>query len=410
MTNKMKRIVLAYSGGLDTSVILKWLKEKYKVPVIALLADLGQGEDLEDAKEGASKIGAEKVVVKDLKERFAKDFVFKGLCANAIYEDKYLLATALSRPLIAESLVEVAKKEKADAVAHGCTGKGNDQVRFEISIAALEPDIKVLAPVREWELKTREEEMEYAKKHNIPLKTTKESPYSIDKNLWGVSIECGVLEDPWKEPPEEIYQLTTSPEKAPDKATYLEIGFENGISKKIDSKDYKPVDLIAKLNEVGGVNGVGRVDHIESRVVGIKSREIYEAPAGRILYLAHKEMENLTLTRQTLEFKALVDKKYSELIYSGMWHSPLKKALDEFVEKTQEGVTGTVKLKLYKGKCVVVGRKSPYSLYSQALATYGKGDIFDQKLAKGFIEILGLPLKVKAKIAPPPKGGKGEII
>ncbi len=403
MANRIKKIVLAYSGGLDTSVILRWLKERYKVPVIALLADLGQGEDLADAKERATKIGAEKVIVKDLKEKFVRDFVFKGLCANAIYEDKYLLATALSRPLIAESLVEVAKEEKADAVAHGCTGKGNDQVRFEISIAALAPDTKVLAPVREWELKTREEELDYAKKLNVPLKTTKESPYSIDKNLWGVSIECGVLEDPWAEPPEEIYQLTTSPEKAPDEPTYLEIYLENGVPKKIDGREYKPVDLIAKLNEIGGANGVGRVDHIESRVVGIKSREIYEAPAGRILYLAHKEMENLTLTHQTLEFKAMVDKKYSELIYNGMWHSPLKRALDAFIEKTQENVTGTVRLKLYKGDCIVVGRKSPYSLYSQALATYGKGDIFDQKLAKGFIEILGLPLKVQAKIAPPPK-------
>jgi argininosuccinate synthase len=398
MANKISKIVLAYSGGLDTSVILKWLQEKYKVPAIALLADLGQGADLADAKESATKIGAEKVVVKDLKEKFVRDFVFKGLQANAIYEDKYLLATALSRPLIAESVVKVAKEEKADAVAHGCTGKGNDQVRFELSIAALAPDMKVLAPVREWELKTREEEMEYAKKHNLPLKTTQKSPYSIDKNLWGVSIECGVLEDPWKEPPEEIYQLTTSPQKAPDKPTYLEIDFKDGIPKKIDGKEYKPVDLIAKLNKIGGANGVGRVDHIESRIVGIKSREIYEAPAGSILYLAHKEMENLTLTRQTLEFKALVDKKYSELIYGGLWHSPLKKALDAFVEKTQEGVTGTVRLKLYKGNCIVVGRKSPYSLYSPALATYGKGDIFDQRLAKGFIEILGLPLKVNSKI------------
>lgn len=398
MTKKIKKIVLAYSGGLDTSVILKWLQEKYEVPVIALLADLGQGEDLEDAKERAVKIGTEKVIVKDLKERFVKDFVLKGLQANAIYEDKYLLATALSRPLIAESLVETAREEGADALAHGCTGKGNDQVRFEISIAALAPDMEVLAPVREWELKTREEEMDYAVKHGIPLQTTGKSPYSIDKNLWGGAIECGILEDPWQEPPEEIYQLTTSPEKAPDKATYLEINFEDGIPKKIDGKEYTPVDLITKLNEIGGANGVGRVDHIESRVVGIKSREIYEAPAGRILYLAHKEMENLTLTRQTLQFKEMVDKKYSELIYNGMWHSPLRKALDGFIEKTQEGVTGIVRFKLYKGNCIVVGRKSPYSLYSQALATYGKGDIFDQKLAKGFIELLGLPIKVKARI------------
>jgi argininosuccinate synthase len=398
MVKKIEKIVLAYSGGLDTSVILKWLQEKYKVPVVAFLADVGQGEDLKSAADRAAKIGAEKVIVKDLKEKFTTDFVLRSLQANAIYENKYLLATALSRPLIAESMVEVAQAEEATAVAHGCTGKGNDQVRLEISMCALAPELEVLAPIREWELKTREEEIDYAEKHHIPLEVTKKSPYSIDKNLWGISIECGILEDPWKEPPEEIYQLTVSPEKAPDKPTYLELYFEDGIPRKIDGKEYKPVDLIAALNKAAGANGIGRVDHIESRVVGIKSREIYEAPAGRVLYLAHKEMENLTLTRQTLEFKALVDKKYGELIYSGMWHSPLKSALDEFIEKTQKKVTGTVRIKLYKGNCVVVGRKSPYSLYSQALATYGEGDIFDQKLAKGFIEILGLPIKVEAKL------------
>jgi argininosuccinate synthase len=395
---KIRRIVLAYSGGLDTSVILKWLQDRYNAQVIAVVADLGQGRDLEIVRKSAIETGASKVIIKDLNERFVKDFIFRALCANAIYEDKYLLATALSRPLISEVLVEVAKAEGADVIAHGCTGKGNDQVRFEISIAALAPNLNVLAPIREWELGSRQEEIEYAKGYGIPLSVTKESPYSIDRNLWGASIECGVLEDPWSEPPEDVYQMTVSPENAPDNPTYLEIYFKDGIPKRINGKEYKQVDLITELNEVGGANGVGRVDHIENRVIGIKSREIYEAPAGTILYLAHKEIENFTIIGQTLQFKDLIDKRYSELIYNGMWHSPLREALDGFIRVTQRGVTGTVRMKLYKGSCAVVGRRSEHSLYSQALATYDKGDIFDQQSAKGFIDLLSLPLKVKARV------------
>ena len=399
MPEKIRRIVLAYSGGLDTSVILKWLQDRYNAQVIAVFADLGQGSGLEIMRKSAIETGASKVIIKDLKERFVKDFIFRALCANAIYEDKYLLATALSRPLISEVLVEVAKAEGADVIAHGCTGKGNDQVRFEISIAALAPNLNVLAPIREWELGSRQEEIEYAKRHGIPLSVTKESPYSIDRNLWGASIECGVLEDPWSEPPEDVYQMTVSPENAPDNSTYLEIYFKDGIPKRINGKKYKQVDLITELNEVGGANGVGRVDHIEDRVIGIKSREIYEAPAGTILYLAHKEIENFTIIGQTLQFKDLIDKRYSELIYNGMWHSPLREALDGFIRETQRGVTGTIRMKLYKGSCAVVGRRSEHSLYSQALATYDKGDIFNQQSAKGFIDLLSLPLKVKARVS-----------
>jgi len=399
MPEKIRRIALAYSGGLDTSVILKWLQDRYNAQVIAVVADLGQGRDLEIVRKRAINTGASKVIIKHLKERFVKDFIFRALCANAIYEGKYLLATALSRPLISEVLVEVAKAEGADVIAHGCTGKGNDQVRFEVSIAALAPNLNVLAPVREWELESRQEEIEYAKRHGIPLSVTKESPYSIDRNLWGASIECGVLEDPWSEPPEDVYQMTVSPENAPDNSTYLEIYFKDGIPKRINGKEYKQVDLITELNEVGGANGVGRVDHIEDRVIGIKSREVYEAPAGTILYLAHKEIENFTIIGQTLQFKDLIDKRYSELIYNGMWHSPLREALDGFIRETQRGVTGTIRVKLYKGSCAVVGRRSEHSLYSQALATYGKGDIFDQQSAKGFIDLLSLPLKVKARVS-----------
>jgi len=399
MPEKIRRIALAYSGGLDTSVILKWLQDRYNAQVIAVVADLGQGRDLEIVRKRAINTGASKVIIKHLKERFVKDFIFRALCANAIYEGKYLLATALSRPLISEVLVEVAKAEGADVIAHGCTGKGNDQVRFEVSIAALAPNLNVLAPVREWELESRQEEIEYAKRHGIPLSVTKESPYSIDRNLWGASIECGVLEDPWSEPPEDVYQMTVSPENAPDNSTYLEIYFKDGIPKRINGKEYKQVDLITELNEVGGANGVGRVDHIEDRVIGIKSREVYEAPAGTILYLAHKEIENFTIIGQTLQFKDLIDKRYSELIYNGMWHSPLREALDGFIRETQKGVTGTIRVKLYKGSCAVVGRRSEHSLYSQALATYGKGDIFDQQSAKGFIDLLSLPLKVKARVS-----------
>jgi len=387
------KIALAYSGGLDTSVAIRWLKEKYGARIICVYADIGQGEDIEKIKKKAFVCGASKIYVSDLSEKFVAEFVFPALKANARYEGKYLLATALSRPLIAWELVRVAALEKCSAVAHGCTGKGNDQVRFEVGISTLAPHLKIIAPVREWELNSREEEMEYAKKYGIPIEVNRGSPYSIDKNLWGVSIECGLLEDPWKEPPEDAYQWTRSPRNAPDKPAYAEIYFEKGIPVKLNGKAMEPVSLIKKLNRIGAINAVGRIDMVENRLVGIKSREIYEFPAGTILYAAHRELESLVLDRETLHYKELISQKYSELVYYGLWYTPLKKALDAFVDETQKCVTGEVRVKLYKGTCVPVGRKSPYSLYSYKLATYRKESTFDQKLAEGFIKLWGLPYK-----------------
>ncbi|MFH1784065.1 MAG: argininosuccinate synthase [bacterium] len=393
---KIKKIVLAYSGGLDTSVILKWLKDKYECPVVALVADVGQKENFDAIKKRALKTGASKVIVADLKKEFVNEYVFPTLMANAVYEGKYLLATALSRPLIAKKLVEVAHKENANAVAHGCTGKGNDQVRFEVTIMAEDPAMSILAPLRDWELKSREEEIEYAKKHHIPITIKKDKIYSIDKNLWGVSIECGVLEDPWHEAPAGAYQVTTSPEKAPGKALYVEIYFDKGIPKKINGKTYEPVALIEKLNKIGGANAIGRTDLVEDRLIGIKSREIYEAPAATILHMAHRELEHLVLERDTLYYKELISSRYAQLTYTGLWFSPLKEAFDAFVSSTQKYVTGTVKVKLYKGNCIIAGRKSLYSLYNENLATYTQSDTFDHRAAKGFIDLWGLPLKVKA--------------
>ncbi|MDP2912531.1 MAG: argininosuccinate synthase [Candidatus Omnitrophota bacterium] len=387
-----KKAVLAYSGGLDTSVIIKWLSKK-GYEVIAYMADLGQEADFDTYKKRAIKTGAAKVIVEDLKNEFVKDFVFKSLKANAIYESGYLLATALSRPIIAKGLVKTARRENAAFVAHGCTGKGNDQVRFEVTIRALNPNLQILAPAREWELKTRSEEMEYAKKNNIPVDTTKKKPYSIDVNLWGVSIESGKLEDPYYEPDEEIYQLTKGIDKAKAQASYAEVEFKSGIPVGLNGRAAGCVSLISKLAKIAGDAGVGRSDMIENRLVGIKSREIYEAPAGWPLYIAHKALESLVLDRETLHFKDLVAAKYAELIYYGLWYTPLKEALDRFIDDTQKRVSGVVRLKLHKGNCVVVGRKSPNSLYKKELATYEKGDIFDHSLAKGFIEIWGLPYK-----------------
>lgn len=390
----IKKVVLAYSGGLDTSVMIRWLIDNYKCEVIAFAADLGQGQYLEPLRTRAIKTGASKIVIEDLKEEFVKDFVFPSLKGNVKYEKKYPLATALGRPLISKKLVQLAKKFNADAVAHGSTGKGNDQVRFEVSVMALAPELKVLAPVREWELKTREQEIEYAVKNNIPIDVTKKKPYSIDINLWGVSIECGVLENPYTEPPEDIYLWTKSISDAPAKPEYIEIDFEKGIPIGLNGKKLKPVDLILTLNKLGGKHGIGRIDMVENRLVGIKSREIYESPAAEILYNAHHELEALCLDRETFHFKQTLETKYSELIYYGWWFSPLREALDAFINKTQECVTGTVRVKLNKGNAVVVGRKSPYSLYDVNLATYDKGDIFDQKLSIGFVQLWGLPLKV----------------
>ncbi|MCC6759360.1 MAG: argininosuccinate synthase [Candidatus Omnitrophica bacterium] len=386
----MKKVVLAYSGGLDTSCAIKWLQGK-GYDVVAMIADVGQGEDFDVIKERALKTGASKVHVLNLQKEFVSDYVFPAIRANALYENKYLLATALSRPLIAKHQVEIAHKEKATAVAHGCTGKGNDQVRFETTIRLLDPSLEHIAPVRVWEFKTRDEEIDYAKKHKIPVSVTKKSPYSIDINLYGRSIECGVLEDPWAEPPEEIYHFTVSPENAPAKATYIEVDFKDGTPVSIDGKVYEPLELIKKLNELGGKNGVGRVDAIENRLVGIKSREIYENPAGLILYLRHLELESLVLDRETAHYKQLISPKYAQLIYNGLWETPLKKQLDAYVNETQKNVTGTVRLKLYKGNCIVVGRKSKFSRYKLKLATYGSEDVYDQKMAEGFLKLWAMP-------------------
>ncbi len=388
----MEKVILAYSGGLDTSCCIKWLKEK-GYDVVTFLADLGQGIDFEALKKRAVATGASKAYIKDLKDEFIRDFILPALKANAIYESGYLLATALGRPLIAKHLAEIAKKEKAGFLAHGCTGKGNDQVRFEVAINILSPELKVIAPLREWELKSREAEIAYAKKHNIPVEATRESPYSIDRNLWGVSIECGELEDPWVEPAEDVYQMTSNPAKAPDEPYYVEIYFEEGVPAKMDRKSIGLVKLISELNRIGGQHGVGRTDLVENRLVGIKSREVYEAPAATILHLAHKGLEALVLDKELAHFKEGLSLKYAQLIYNGLWYSPLKKALDAFFDESQKRVTGSVKLKLYKGKCEVVGRKSEYSLYKKELATYGEEDKFDQTAAEGFIKIWGLPYK-----------------
>jgi argininosuccinate synthase len=388
----MKKIILAYSGGLDTSCAARWLKEQGR-EVVCFVADLGQVEDFAAIKERALIAGASRVYIKDLQDEFLEDFVIPALKANAIYEGKYLLATALGRPLIAKHLVEIAHKEKANAVAHGCTGKGNDQVRFEVTVSILDPKLEIIAPVRDWEFKSREEEIEYAHMWGIPIDVTKKKPYSIDRNIWGVSIEAGVLENLEVEPPEDAYSITKSPTAQATYPKYIEIYFQKGVPKKIDGKSYKLKSLVNHLNEIGGIYGVGRTDLIENRLVGIKSREVYEAPAATILYTAHKELESLALDRELAHFKEIVSLKYSELVYYGLWYSPLKEALDAFVNSTQRHVTGSIRLKLFKGSCVSVGRKSPHSLYKKELSTYGKEDKFNQKLAEGFIKIWGMPYR-----------------
>lgn len=390
----MKKVVLAYSGGLDTSCIVRWLRDQ-GYEVICFVADLGQGlgsgENLEAIENRALAAGAAKVYIKDVQEEFINEFIVPALKANAIYEGKYLLATALGRPLIAKHLVQIAHKEKATSVAHGCTGKGNDQVRLEVSIGILDHKLEIVAPVRTWEFKSREEEIEYAQMHGIPIDVTKKKPYSIDRNIWGISIEAGVLENLEQEPPEDAYMITKSPTAQSTYPKYIEVSFEKGVPKKIDGRALKLKNLISYLNEVGGMYGVGRSDLVENRLVGIKSREIYEAPAATILHIAHKELESLVLDRECAHFKEIVSLKYSELVYYGLWYSSLKDALDQFVDSTQKYVTGTVKLKLFKGNCVAVGRKSANSLYKKELSTYGKEDKFDQGLAEGFIKIWGMP-------------------
>ena len=388
----MKKVILAYSGGLDTSVCVKWLVDR-GYSVVAYAVDVGQGSDFAKVKKRAKIAGASKFIVEDRRKEFVSDFVLPTLAAGAVYESKYYLATALSRPLIAKGLVEAAKKEKAKYIAHGCTGKGNDQVRIEVSVSALDPNLEVIAPVRVWELATREAEMRYAKIHGIPVTTTKKSPYSIDKNLWGVSIECGVLEDPWVAPPKGAYQLTKDPDEAPKKEQVVTIDFKKGVPAALNGNKMSGIALISKLNKLGGLHGVGRTDLVENRLVGIKSREIYEAPAAVILHEAHDALESLVLDRELLHFKKGVSLKYAEMIYYGLWYTPLKEALDKFVAQTQKAVTGRVRVKLHKGTAACIGRKSKYSLYKKELATYDKGDKFDRAQAEGFIKLWGLPYR-----------------
>ncbi|MBS7640664.1 MAG: argininosuccinate synthase [Candidatus Bathyarchaeia archaeon] len=388
-----KKIVLAYSGGLDTSVMIKWLQEKYDASVITVTLDVGQKEDLKAIEEKAYKLGVLKHYSIDAKEEFVKNYVFPAIKANALYEGKYPVSTALSRPLIASKLVEVAELEGADAVAHGCTGKGNDQVRIEVSVKALNPKIKIIAPVREWGM-TRDAEIEYAKKHGIPIPVDKAKPYSIDQNLWGRSIECGILEYPEKEPPEDAFEWTVPPEKAPEEPEYITIGFEEGVPKTLNGVAMDPVELIETLNRIAGRHGVGRIDHMEDRVVGIKSREVYECPAATVIIEAHKDLEKLVLTRHEVLFKQHVDLEWAYLTYAGLWMDPLREDLDAFINKTQERVTGEVRVKLYKGCAIVVGRSSPYSLYDMNLATYNIESTFDQSAADGFIELWGLATRV----------------
>ncbi|OGU85646.1 MAG: argininosuccinate synthase [Stygiobacter sp. RIFOXYC12_FULL_38_8] len=387
------KIVVAYSGGLDTSVMVKWLKENYDAEIITFTGNLGQTKELIGLEEKALKSGASKSYIEDLTKEFIDDYVFPALRAGAMYEETYPMACSIGRPLLAKTLVDIARKEGANMVAHGCTGKGNDQVRFEVAVGALAPDLENLAPLRTWEFKSREEEIDYAAKHNIPVLVTKENPYSIDENIWGTAIECGVLEDPMVEPPADAYQHTVSPEEAPDVAEYVTIDFEKGIPVALNGVAMESVALVKELNKIGGRNAIGRIDMIENRLVGIKSREVYEAPAGMILHAAHKELERITLDKAVAHYKTHISQEYANLIYNGLWFSPLREALQAFIDKTQEKVTGMVKMKLYKGNTIVSGRKSPYSLYDPELATYTAADQFDHKASEGFIKIYGLPYK-----------------
>ena len=393
----IKKVVLAYSGGLDTSVIIPWLKENYNnCEVIAVTADLGQGDELAPVHDKALKSGASKCYILDLKEEFIADYVWPVVKAGAVYEKKYLLGTSFARPLIAKRLVEIAEKEGADAVAHGATGKGNDQVRFELSVKALAPQLAIIAPWREWSIRSREDAIDFAEAHNIPIPVTKEHDYSMDRNMWHLSHEGSDLEDPWNAPKDALFIVTNTPETAPDKAEYVELEFEQGVPTSVNGKEMKVADIIRTLNELGGKHGIGIVDIVENRVVGMKSRGVYETPGGSIIYYAHNELENLCLDRATMSYKQMVGIKYSELVYDGMWFSPLREALAAFVDETQKTVTGTVRLKLYKGNIISAGAKSPYSLYSQEYVTFGADEVYNQADASGFINLFGLPLTVRA--------------
>lgn len=392
------KIVLAYSGGLDTSVAIKWLKEKYNAEIIAFCADIGQGEVFKAIKDKALKTGASKVYVEDLREEFVRDYVFPMLRANAVYEGSYLLGTSIARPLIAKKQVEIAERERADTVSHGATGKGNDQVRFELTYYALKPDIKVVAPWREWPFDSRQSLIKYAKKHGIPVSATKKKPYSTDRNLFHISYEGGILEDPWAEPPSDMFTMIVPPEKAPDKPSYIEITYEKGNPVAVNRKRMSPAKLLEKLNSIAGKNGIGRVDMVENRYVGIKSRGVYETPGGTVLHIAHRAIESITLDREVMHLRDSLIPRYAELIYYGYWFSPEREKLQMLIDNIQKDVTGTVRLKLYKGNCQVIGRKSPNSLYRPELATFEADRVYNQKDAEGFIKLNALRLKIRKSV------------
>ncbi len=394
---KFNKVVLAYSGGLDTSIIIPWLKENYGCEVIAVAADVGQGKELTGLNEKAIKTGASKLYIEDLTDEFVNEYIFETLKAGAVYENKYLLGTSFARPIIAKRIVEIALKEGADAIAHGCTGKGNDQVRFELAIKAFAPNMPIIAPWRTWELKSREDEIDYAEARNVPIAITRETNYSKDMNIWHLSHEGLDLEDPANEPDyDKILELGVSPEKAPDKPTYVTVGFEQGIPVSVDGKKLSGTDVIKTLNALGGANGIGIVDMVENRLVGMKSRGVYETPGGTILYHAHEVLESICLDRDTQHYKQQVAIKFSELVYNGQWYTPLREALSAFVNTTQQSVTGEVKMKLYKGNIIDAGVTSPYSLYSEDIATFGEDEVYNQNDSAGFINLFGLPIKVKA--------------
>ena len=391
------KVVLAYSGGLDTSIIIPWLKENYDVDIIAVCVNVGQEDDMSQVEVKAIKSGASKVYIEDVKEEFVSDYVYKLLKSGAVYEGKYLLGTSMARPLIAKKLVEVAHKEGAKYICHGCTGKGNDQVRFEVGIASIDPSIEIIAPWRMWDIKSREDAIDFANQHGVEVAVTKEKIYSRDQNIWHISHEGGDLENPENEHnPEALYMMTTAPEKAKDEATYVEIYFEKGIPVKVNGEELSPLEIVKTLNKIGGENGIGVIDLLENRLVGMKSRGVYETPGGTILFAAHKELEYLTLDRDTLQYKMSIALKYAQLVYDGLWFSTVKEALDAFIDVTQEKVTGNVKLKLYKGNIMIAGMSSPFALYDEGISSFGSSDLYDHKDAQGFINLFSLPYKIKA--------------
>jgi argininosuccinate synthase len=396
MGSDVKKVVLAYSGGLDTSIIMKWLIETYDTEVIAFCADLGQGEELDPVRPKALQTGASKVYIDDLREEFARDFIFPMMRANAIYEGVYLLGTSIARPLIAKRMIEITEAEGADAVSHGATGKGNDQVRFELTAYALKPDVKIIAPWREWEFKSRTDLLNYAEQHDIPVPVSAEKPYSMDRNMLHISFEGGILEDPWAEPPEDMFMLSVSPEAAPDTPTYVEIDFESGNAVAVNGESLTPKGVMEKLNELGGANGIGRVDLVENRFVGMKSRGVYETPGGTILINAHRALESLCMDREVMHLRDSLIPRYAEMVYYGFWYAPERELLQTMIDGSQHNVTGTVRVKLYKGNCMIVGRKSENSLYNPELATFEEDEIYDQHDAEGFIKLNALRLRMRA--------------